>query len=65
MREFWARAERFAGCLVSFNGRRFDLPVLELAALRYGISAPAYFAEARGRHARAIPASAISTCSII
>jgi 3'-5' exonuclease len=30
---------------VSFNGRRFDLPVLELAALRYGISAPMYFSE--------------------
>ena len=44
-REFWARAERFAGCLVTFNGRRFDFPVLELAALRYGIAAPAHFAE--------------------
>jgi predicted PolB exonuclease-like 3'-5' exonuclease len=45
VREFWSRAERFPGCLVSFNGRRFDLPVLELAALRHGISAPAYFSE--------------------
>ncbi len=45
VRDFWARTERFSGCLVSFNGRRFDLPVLELQALRYGISAPAYFAE--------------------
>ena len=44
-REFWARAERFPGCLVTFNGRRFDFPVLELAALRYGIAAPAHFAE--------------------
>jgi predicted PolB exonuclease-like 3'-5' exonuclease len=44
-REFWARAERFPGCLVSFNGRRFDLPVLEMQALRYGISLPAHFAE--------------------
>ena len=42
-REFWTRAERFKGCLVSFNGRRFDLPVMELAALRHGIAAPAYF----------------------
>jgi len=47
-REFWARAERFAGCLVTFNGRRFDFPVLELAALRYGIAAPAHFAEGAG-----------------
>jgi predicted PolB exonuclease-like 3'-5' exonuclease len=47
-REFWARAERFAGCLVTFNGRRFDLPVLELAALRYAIAAPNHFAEGPG-----------------
>jgi hypothetical protein len=51
VREFWARAERFAGTMISFNGRRFDIPVLELAALRYGIAAPAHFAdESPGRH---------------
>jgi predicted PolB exonuclease-like 3'-5' exonuclease len=54
-REFWTRAERFTGCVVTFNGRRFDFPVMELAALRYGISAPMHFAEgssaARARHA--------------
>jgi 3'-5' exonuclease len=53
-RDFWARAERFTGCLVTFNGRRFDLPVLELAALRYGIAAPSHFGErtdsTRGRY---------------
>jgi predicted PolB exonuclease-like 3'-5' exonuclease len=43
VREFWKRLECFPGCLVSFNGRRFDLPVLELAAMRWGISAPRYF----------------------
>lgn len=48
VREFWARAERFGGCLVTFNGRRFDLPVLELAALRYGVAAPNHFAEGPG-----------------
>jgi len=42
--EFWQRAERFNGCLVTFNGRRFDLPVLELHALRWGLSAPLHFA---------------------
>jgi len=47
-REFWARAERFAGSMVTFNGRRFDFPVLELAALRYGIAAPEHFAEGSG-----------------
>lgn len=29
--------------LVSFNGRGFDVPLLELAAFRFGISAPAWF----------------------
>jgi len=29
--------------LVSFNGRGYDLPVLELAAFRYGYSVPAWF----------------------
>lgn len=43
VREFWRRIEDFRGCLISFNGRRFDLPVLELAAMRWGISAPHYF----------------------
>ena len=43
VREFWRRMEDFRGCLISFNGRRFDLPVLELAAMRWGISAPHYF----------------------
>src|SRR5258708_4202832 len=56
VREFWSRAERFAGTMVSFNGRRFDIPVLELAALRYGIVAPIHFSEesaARDRHSNA------------
>jgi predicted PolB exonuclease-like 3'-5' exonuclease len=43
VREFWDRVERFRGCLVTFNGRQFDLPVLELQALRYGCVAPTYF----------------------
>ena len=45
VREFWDRVERFKGCLVSFNGRQFDLPVLELGALRYGCAVPSYFGE--------------------
>jgi len=31
--------------LVSFNGRGFDMPLLELCAFRYGISIPDWFAE--------------------
>jgi len=45
VRKFWGRLEDFRGCLVTFNGRRFDLPVLELAAMRWGISAPRHFGE--------------------
>jgi 3'-5' exonuclease len=48
--EFWERVERFPGCLVSFNGRNFDLPVLELQALRYGCAAPRYFGGGEYRH---------------
>jgi predicted PolB exonuclease-like 3'-5' exonuclease len=29
--------------LVTFNGRGYDLPILEMAAFRYGISVPAWF----------------------
>lgn len=41
---FW-RGWKAYGCptLVSFNGRSFDLPVMELAAFRYGISVPDWF----------------------
>jgi 3'-5' exonuclease len=49
---FWERLERFDGTLVSFNGRRFDLPVLEIAALRHGCVIPRYFGDGyRDRHA--------------
>ena len=52
VREFWDRVESFKGCLVSFNGRNFDLPVLELQAFRYGCSAPQYFNEKYGHRYR-------------
>jgi len=47
VREFWERLEQFRGTLVTFNGRGFDLPVLELAALRHGCRIPGYF---KGRY---------------
>jgi predicted PolB exonuclease-like 3'-5' exonuclease len=50
--EFWRRVEAFSGTLVSFNGRNFDLPVLELQALRYGCQAPRYFNEKYGHRYR-------------
>jgi predicted PolB exonuclease-like 3'-5' exonuclease len=41
---FWRGWEAYRRpTLVSFNGRTFDLPLLELAAFRYGISAAAWF----------------------
>lgn len=52
VREFWRRVERFPGTLVTFNGRNFDLPVLELQALRYGCQAPRYFNEKYGHRYR-------------
>ncbi|MEN6405776.1 MAG: 3'-5' exonuclease [Thermoguttaceae bacterium] len=44
---FWRGWEGYRRpTLVSFNGRGFDLPLLELAAFRYGISAPGWFQSA-------------------
>jgi len=41
---FWRGWERYQRpTLVSFNGRGFDIPVLELAAFRYGLSLPGWF----------------------
>ncbi len=44
---FWRGWEAYRRpTLVSFNGHYFDLPLLELAAFRYGISLPGWFAAA-------------------
>ncbi len=41
---FWRGWDKYRRpTLVSFNGRTFDLPLLELAAFRYGISVPGWF----------------------
>ena len=47
-----SKSRRFGGLaskptLVTFNGRSFDVPLLELAAFRYGISVPEWFAMGR------------------
>ncbi len=52
VRLFWRRVEPFAGTLVTFSGRIFDLPVLELRALRYGLSLPWYFGGKSGFRGR-------------
>lgn len=41
---FWRGWEKYQRpTLVSFNGRGFDVPLLELAAFRYGLSLPGWF----------------------
>lgn len=41
---FWRGWEMYRRpTLVSFNGRSFDIPLLELAAFRYGLSVPGWF----------------------
>jgi predicted PolB exonuclease-like 3'-5' exonuclease len=45
VRLFWKGLEHYKARLVSFNGRGFDVPVLELAAFRYGLAVPHHFAQ--------------------
>jgi predicted PolB exonuclease-like 3'-5' exonuclease len=43
---FWRGWEKYRRpALVTFNGRTFDVPLLELAAFRYGIRVPGWFQE--------------------
>jgi hypothetical protein len=56
--EFWRRFEAFRerkGILVTFNGRRFDIPVLELAALKHGVPTPVTLGEKYGVRHRYAP----------
>lgn len=42
--KFWRGWEAYnRPTLVSFNGRSFDIPLMELAAYRYGVSCPGWF----------------------
>lgn len=43
VKKFWLGLGAFKAKLVSFNGRGFDMPLLELAAFRYGFSAREYY----------------------
>ena len=46
VRLFWEGWRKYGRPrLVSFNGRGFDLPLLELCAFRYGLAIPDWFAE--------------------
>jgi len=46
---FWQAFEN-AQTLITFNGRGFDLPVLETRALKHGLSLPRYFATGQSRN---------------
>lgn len=49
-RMFWQGVGHYDKCkIVTFNGRGFDLPLLELAAFRHGVPAQKYFARGRNR----------------
>jgi 3'-5' exonuclease len=51
VKNFWLGLSFYTKCkLVTFNGRSFDLPLLELAAFRYGFPARDYFARGRNRY---------------
>ena len=53
VRLFWKGLESYPDArLVDFGGRTFDLPVLELAAFRYGLSVPSYFSRGAARDYR-------------
>jgi 3'-5' exonuclease len=58
--EFWRRAEAFRGrkgVLVAFNSRGFDLPLLELHALKHGIPTALHLSDKYGARYRFSPDS--------
>ncbi|HJT79517.1 MAG TPA: 3'-5' exonuclease, partial [Gemmataceae bacterium] len=50
VRQFWQGVGHYRPKLVTFNGRGFDLPLLELGAFRYGCSAREHFYNSRNRY---------------
>lgn len=49
--QFWRGWEKRQPCtLVTFNGRGFDLPVMEMAAFRYGLPLPRWFDTAKAAY---------------
>lgn len=49
VKKFWLGVSCYKAKLVTFNGRGFDMPLLELAAFRYGFSARDYYQNSRNR----------------
>lgn len=49
--KFWQGVKLYSSAkLVTFNGRRFDLPLMELAAFRHGLTAKEYLHTSRHRY---------------
>jgi predicted PolB exonuclease-like 3'-5' exonuclease len=49
VKKFWLGVSCYKAKLVTFNGRSFDMPLLELAAFRYGYGARDYCQNSRNR----------------
>jgi predicted PolB exonuclease-like 3'-5' exonuclease len=49
VKKFWLGVSCYKAKLVTFNGRSFDMPLLELAAFRYGYTARDYYQNSRNR----------------
>jgi 3'-5' exonuclease len=49
VKKFWLGMSCYKAKLVTFNGRAFDMPLLELAAFRYGHTAREYYQNSRNR----------------
>jgi 3'-5' exonuclease len=50
VKKFWQGVGHYRAKMVSFNGRGFDVPLLEMAAFRYGCSLRDHFAASRNRY---------------
>lgn len=50
VKQFWVGLAHHRAKMVTFNGRCFDMPLLELAAFRWGLSARDYFQASRNRY---------------
>lgn len=49
VKKFWMGVASYKAKLVTFNGRGFDLPLMEMAAFRYGCTGRDYFLNSRNR----------------
>jgi len=43
VKDFWKGLNHYKVPIISYNGRGFDLPLMEVAAFRYGLSVPYHF----------------------